>query len=202
MNKKINYTNLFFVTIIVIGIIVLFILSLKLIKDNEIEKKTTTTTTTIMTTKKTDNKGVVKNYTSPASIGETVLATFKDDYNVDITGIRFIDSEEASSYTNDPLKEGFIWEGLEYDVTFNDLDYLTEPIAPLLNIEIYNDTGSNFITFNGHNNYIKVLTIDGYNKIKNKETTRMKVIYQVPETKTHMVCFGDYYKKISCFMKS
>lgn len=198
MNKKINYANLFFIAVIVFGLISIFILSLKLIKKDE-EKVTTTTTKTTTTKVKTNNKGMFRTYASPASVGETVLASFNDEYDVDITGVRFIDNDEASTLLTDPLKEGFKYEGFVYDVTFNDLDYLTEPIAPLLNVEIYNDTGSNFITFNGHNHVIKIVTLNDYKMIKNSETSRVTIVYQVPIDKYHIVCLGIREKKLSCF---
>lgn len=203
--KSINYSMLFFVTVIVVGLIVLLMLSLKLIKKNDGIKGGTTTTKT--TEKVSKNKGVYKSLVSPALIGETVIATFNDDKNnldndVDITGIRFIEGDEANMYANEDLKEGFKWEGFEYTVTFNELDYLNEVIDPKMNVEIYNDTGSNYITYNGHNNIIKVNVINDYKFIKNNESANVKVFYQIPDIKEYNICFGYRDKKLSCFIKS
>ena len=206
MNKKINYTNLFFVTVIILGSIIFFILSLQLItknKDTVGEKKTTTR---IINNDESKNNGLYKSFYNSAHVGETVLATFFDEKNnkytdVDITGIRYLTNEEVNEYVNEDLKDGFTWFGFEYKIKFNDLTYLNDPINPIIRTAIYNDIGYNLLTYNGHNYIPEVKTIYDNHLIKNGESTNIKIIYQYPETKEHEICFGYDDKKLSCFSK-
>lgn len=204
MNKKIDYANMFFISVIIIGSIVLAILILNLCVKNKRHNDVSTTTTTTEV-KKTNNVGVYRSFYNPAYVGDKVLASFYDEIhntytNVDIEGVRFMDEEEASSYASQELKDGFSWFGFEYVIYFNDLTYLNESIKPDIETGIYNVEGYNFVTFNGHNYQIEVNSIVE-NNIKNGEKTTVKAIYQYPRGKEHEICFGQKSKILSCFTK-
>ena len=126
MNKKINYANLFFITVIVVGSIVFFMLCLQLINKNKNKHEEMITTTKSIFKEPSKNVGIYKSFYNPAHVGETVIATFYDEKNnkytdVDITGIRYLSDEEVKEYADSTLKEGFSWYGFEYKIKFNDL---------------------------------------------------------------------------------
>lgn len=206
MNNRINYANLFFITVIVVGSIVFFILCLQLITKNKNKDEDITTTTKAITKETSKNVGLYKSFYNSAHVGETVISTFYDETNdkytdVDITGIRYLSNEEIKEYIDVPLKDGFSWYGFEYKIKFNDLNYLTEAINPVIRTAIYNDIGYNLLTYNGHNYIPEVKTIYDNHLIKNDESTNIKIIYQYPSTKDHEICFGYDDKKLSCFSK-
>lgn len=206
MNNRINYANLFFITVIVVGSIVFFILCLQLITKNKNKDEDITTTTKAITKETSKNVGLYKSFYNSAHVGETVIATFYDETNdkytdVDITGIRYLSNDEIKEYIDVPLKDGFSWYGFEYKIKFNDLNYLTEAINPVIRTAIYNDIGYNLLTYNGHNYIPEVKTIYDNHLIKNDESANIKIIYQYPSTKDHEICFGYDDKKLSCFSK-
>lgn len=206
MNKKINYANLFFITVIVVGSIVFFMLCLQLINKNKNKHEEMITTTKSIFKEPSNNVGIYKSFYNPAHVGETVIATFYDEKNnkytdVDITGIRYLSDEEVKEYADSTLKEGFSWYGFEYKIKFNDLNYLNESINPVIKTAIYNEIGYNLLTFNGHNYVPEVKVIYDNHLIKNGESTSIKIIYQYPTTKDHEICFGYDDKKLSCFSK-
>ena len=206
MNKKINYANLFFITVIVVGSIVFFMLCLQLINKNKNKHEEMITTTKSIFKEPSKNVGIYKSFYNPAHIGETVIATFYDEKNnkytdVDITGIRYLSDEEVKEYADSTLTEGFSWYGFEYKIKFNDLNYLNESINPVIKTAIYNEIGYNLLTFNGHNYVPEVKVIYDNHLIKNGESASIKIIYQYPTTKDHEICFGYDDKKLSCFSK-
>ena len=206
MNKKINYANLFFITVIVVGSIVFFMLCLQLINKNKNKHEEMITTTKSIFKEPSKNAGIYKSFYNPAHVGETVIATFYDEKNnkytdVDITGISYLSDEEAKEYADSTLKEGFSWYGFEYKIKFNDLNYLNESINPVIKTAIYNEIGYNLLTFNGHNYVPEVKVIYDNHLIKNGESASIKIIYQYPTTKDHEICFGYDDKKLSCFSK-
>lgn len=206
MNKKINYANLFFITVIVVGSIVFFMLCLQLINKNKNKHEEMITTTKSIFKKPSKNVGIYKSFYNPAHVGETVIATFYDENNnkytdVDITGISYLTDEEVKEHADSTLKEGFSWYGFEYKIKFNDLNYLNESINPVIKTAIYNEIGYNLLTFNGHNYVPEVKTIYDNHLIKNGESASIKIIYQYPTTKDHEICFGYDDKKLSCFSK-
>ncbi|MBD9114238.1 hypothetical protein EGP95_00465 [bacterium] len=206
MNKKINYANLFFITVIVVGSIVFFMLCLQLINKNKNKHEEMITTTKSIFKESSKNVGIYKSFYNPAHVGETVIATFYDEKNnkytdVDITGIRYLSDEEVKEYADSTLKEGFSWYGFEYKIKFNDLNYLNESINPVIKTAIYNEIGYNLLTFNGHNYVPEVKVIYDNHLIKNGESASIKIIYQYPTTKDHEICFGYDDKKLSCFSK-
>ncbi len=206
MNKKINYANLFFITVIIVGTIIFFILCLQLITKNKNKSSDITTTTKSITREVSKNVGLYKSFYNSAHVGETVIATFYDEKNnkytdVDITGIRYLSDEEIKENIDTDLKEGFSWYGFEYKIKFNDLNYLDEPINPVIRTAIYNDIGYNLLTYNGHNYIPEVKMIYDNHLIKNGESANIKIIYQYPATKDHEICFGYDDKKLSCFSK-
>ena len=206
MNKKINYANLFFITVIVVGSIVFFMLCLQLINKNKNKHEEMITTTKSIFKGPSKNVGIYKSFYNPAHVGETVIATFYDENNnkytdVDITGISYLTDEEVKEHADSTLKEGFSWYGFEYKIKFNDLNYLNESINPVIKTAIYNEIGYNLLTFNGHNYIPEVKVIYDNHLIKNGESASIKIIYQYPTTKDHEICFGYDDKKLSCFSK-
>lgn len=206
INKKNYYANLFFITVIVLGSIVFFILSLRLVNKNKKNEDIGNTTTKASEITISKNVGTYKSFNNTAHVGETVISTFYDKVNdkytdVDITGIRYLDESEINSYVTDSLTDGFSWYGFEYKIKFNDLTYLKEAINPVIETAIYNELGYNLLTFNGHNYVPKVKTIYDNHLIKNNESATIKIIYEYPQTKEHEICFGYADKKLSCFSK-
>lgn len=204
--RKINYTSIFFATVIIVGGIILLLFLLKYINKGKKYSDITTTTTRVTEEAKTNNKGYFRSFYTPGHVGELALATFYDKENniytdVDIKGIRFLSEEEAVSLSDEKLNDGFVYQGFEYEITFNDLDYLKQPIEPIINVGVYNDLGYNSLTFNEHNYIIKVKTITDGKKINNKESKTLKIVYQYPKDLTYTLCFGYEEKNLSCFVK-
>ena len=204
--KKINYANLFFITVIIVGLVVLLMLLLKYINKDKKYANSSTTTTKITEEVKTNNKGYFRSFYTPGHIGDIALATFYDRENdvytdVDVKGIRFLSEEETSELTDEKLNDGFVYQGFEYEVGFNDLEYLKESIEPIMNVGVYNELGYNLLTYKEHNYVIKVKTITDGEKIKNNESKTLKVVYQYPKDLNYTLCFGYEEKKLSCFVK-
>ena len=204
--RKINYASIFFVTVIIVGGVVLLMLLLKYINKDKKYSESPSTTTKITEEVKTNNKGYFRSFYTPGHVGELALATFYDKENdtytdVDIKGIRFLSEEEAASLSDEKLNDGFVYQGFEYEISFNDLEYLKSPIEPIMNVGVYNDLGYNLLTFNGHNYVIKVKTIYDGQKIGNNESKTLKVVYQYPKDLAYSLCFGYDEKKLSCFVK-
>ena len=204
--RKINYASIFFVTVIIVGGVVLLMLLLKYINKDKKYSESSSTTTKITEEAKTNNKGYYRSFYTPGHVGELALATFYDKENdtytdVDIKGIRFLSEEEAASLSDEKLNDGFVYQGFEYEISFNDLEYLKSPIEPIMNVGVYNDLGYNLLTFNGHNYVIKVKTIYDGQKIRNNESKTLKIVYQYPKDLSYTLCFGYEEKKLSCFVK-
>lgn len=204
--RKINYASIFFVTVIIVGGVVLLMLLLKYINKDKKYSESPSTTTKITEEAKTNNKGYYRSFYTPGHVGELALATFYDKENdtytdVDIKGIRFLSEEEAGSLSDEKLNDGFVYQGFEYEISFNDLEYLKSPIEPIMNVGVYNDLGYNLLTFNGHNYVIKVKTIYDGQKIRNNESKTLKIVYQYPKDLSYTLCFGYEEKKLSCFVK-
>ena len=204
--RKINYASIFFVTVIIVGGVVLLMLLLKYINKDKKYSESPSTTTKITEEVKTNNKGYFRSFYTPGHVGELALATFFDKENdtytdVDIKGIRFLSEEEAASLSDEKLNDGFVYQGFEYEISFNDLEYLKSPIEPIMNVGVYNDLGYNLLTFNGHNYVIKVKTIYDGQKIRNNESKTLKIVYQYPKDLSYTLCFGYEEKKLSCFVK-
>lgn len=204
--RKINYASIFFVTVIIVGGVVLLMLLLKYINKDKKYSESPSTTTKITEEAKTNNKGYFRSFYTPGHVGELALATFYDKENdtytdVDIKGIRFLSEEEAGSLSDEKLNDGFVYQGFEYEISFNDLEYLKSPIEPIMNVGVYNDLGYNLLTFNGHNYVIKVKTIYDGQKIRNNESKTLKIVYQYPKDLSYTLCFGYEEKKLSCFVK-
>lgn len=204
--RKINYASIFFVTVIIVGGVVLLMLLLKYINKDKKYSESSSTTTKITEEAKTNNKGYYRSFYTPGHVGELALATFYDKENdtytdVDIKGIRFLSEEEAGSLSDEKLNDGFVYQGFEYEISFNDLEYLKSPIEPIMNVGVYNDLGYNLLTFNGHNYVIKVKTIYDGQKIGNNESKTLKIVYQYPKDLSYTLCFGFEEKKLSCFVK-
>ena len=203
--RKINYASIFFVTVIIVGGVVLLMLLLKYInKDKKYSEKPTTTKITEEV--KTNNKGYLRSFQTPGHVGELALATFYDKENdiytdVDIKGVRFLSEEEATSLSSQEPIDGFIYQGFEYEVTFNDLEYLKNPIEPIMNVGVYNDLGYNSLTYNGHNYIIKVDSIYDGKRVNNNESKSIKIVYKYPKEKDYTLCFGYEEKILSCFVK-
>ena len=204
--RKINYASIFFVTVIIVGGVVLLMLLLKYINKDKKYSESSSTTTKITEEAKTNNKGYYRSFYTPGHVGELALATFYDKENdtytdVDIKGIRFLSEEEAASLSDETLNDGFVYQGFEYEISFNDLEYLKSPIEPIMKVGVYNDLGYNLLTFNGHNYVIKVKTIYDGQKIGNNESKTLKIVYQYPKNLSYTLCFGYEEKKLSCFVK-
>lgn len=212
IRKKTDY---FFIAVILIGVVILvsLIIFLFLKNDNGGNDETTTTTTTkIAEGPFTKNKGYRSTFNYPLNLGQTTIASVYDETtntytNVDVLGIRFIEGDEAynlgMAYAIEPLTPGFEWIGFEYQVTFNDLEYLSDrALSPVLNAKIYKWNGCDFINYNGQNYILNVVSIYEGNDIKNSESATVKVLYQLPIGQTeYSVCFGDYNKTMGCFSK-
>lgn len=208
-------SDMFFVTVIGLGLIVLAVLVGVIFFGDDIKKDKTppkypTTTTTSVPS---DNIGYRSTFNYPMNVGNTTLASIYDkdkkiSTNVDVTGIRFIKGVEAEelakAYATENLNEGFEWLGFEYKVTLNDLKYLKDKtINPVLKSKIYKWDGCDFINFNGKNYFLNMVSIYKGNEIKNKESATIKVIYQLPVgQESYSVCFGDIEETLGCFSEN
>lgn len=211
IRKKTDY---FFLGVILMGVVVLVILMIWLFDKNKGKPitNTTTTTTSLITGPVSGNVGYRSNFNYPLAVGQITVANIYDEYAkvdsiVDVTGLRFIEGDEAielaTLYSSDNLNEGFEWLGFEYKVTFNDLSYLGDrTISPVLDAKIYKWNGCDFINYNGKNYILNVISIYDGGNIKNNENATVKVLYQLPVGQSeYSICFGDYNKTMGCFSK-
>lgn len=209
-------TDAFFLGVIIVGVVILIGLIIFLFFKNQDKEKVNTTKKTIPTTVDatplTNNKGYRSTFNYPLSIGEVTLANVHDketgiDTQVDVKGIRFIEGSEllelATLYSTENLNVEFEWVGFEYEVSFNDLEYLGDrTISPVLNAKVYKWNGCDFVNYNGKNYILNVKSIyDGPN-IKNNQSATIKVLFQMPMGYSeYSICFGDYNKTMGCFSK-
>lgn len=212
IRKEKKKADLFFILVIGIGLIVLFVLVgvMFLSKDKKLDNVLTPPTTTKRTSEPSDNVGYRSTFNYPMNIGNTTLASFYDkdkkiNTNVDVTGIRFIKggeiSELAKVYATEELNEGFEWIGFEYQVKLNDLKYLKDKtVNPILESKIYKWDGCDFINYNGKNYFLNVVSIYEGNEIKNTESAKIKVLYQLPIGQdSYSICFGNIDETLGCF---
>lgn len=221
-STKESKKNVLFIIGIVLGIIILIIMFVYILlnlaknesKNNSLTSSKSKYVPPTEVASITNNKGVKSTYNNPLKVGSISLATIYDSvgnnyYEVDVTGIRFIDNLEASqlatTYVNKPLLNGFSWYGFEYKVQFNDLEALNgRKINPVLDAKVYTTSlGNDFVTYEGHNYMLEVTTLSNNVMITNNESTIIRVIYQLLGNKNeYSICLGYRDKTMGCFAES
>lgn len=201
IKQKQNDNQPIFLFIIVLSIILIALVAILLVRDDvKYNKKYSTTK---ITTKSSNNKGIKTDLFNHAEIGETLIASYYDGkkyYDVDVTGIKYIEGAELNKYNYTP-KDGFIGYGLIYKVAFNDLKNQVN-LNPVLNSMFISNDGENFVLYNEKN--IQIETINYYQgpKIKNGESAEVVVLYSVPsEKKDYSICLGYIDKSLACIKK-
>lgn len=197
------------ISLILLGIFVLLYLDvIKPKKDNNISVTTSTTSENKGINNK--NQGVSLSMGETAEIGSIVIASYYDEVNkkktnVDITANRYIVGSELDELVlnygqNHDLYNGFTWYGIEYTIKFNNLDYLKDPIKPLISTYVLNDELNRFVIIGGEK-MVKpdVVTISDNTLINNGESSTIRVIYQSPPDQKTIICFGEYKSSMGCF---
>ncbi len=212
--KKKDKATIFCLFIIGIGslIFLFLIFSLFTKKENKVNEPALSTTVKIEPTTEpiSLNKGMLSSFRYPLKPSNIGLATFIDKKNeketdVDVYGIKFLLEEEKASLianAKEPLKAGFSWEALAYQVAFHDLNYLnTESIVPTMDVKVYLPTGCDFVVVGEHNIELTAQVFGENKPIKNGQVVDMQVLYQIPENTAHAICIGSVNKKMACFTK-
>lgn len=206
-NRKFNIFLIIFtiVSLIIVGVfVVVFIF--------DTDKKTLLepiSTTTLKPTILTKNVGKYSSIYTKAYPQETVIATFNDKVNkkstnVDITLNRYIYGDELnnliSNYTSGiEIIPGFNWHALEYNIKFNDLDYLSSKIDPTIDVSVFNNDANPFILIDENYYKFNIVYVNNELKIGNNESLNLIVLYYIPDGYDLSLCFGDIKNVLGCF---
>jgi len=191
----------------VIFLFLLIIISMENNSSNDETVKRTTTTTTEKIIINT-NKGVSSPINNPSGLNTLITTTLYDEESdkytdIDLNLYAFLSDEEVTSLANENhynLNDGFKLVGIEYQVTFNDLTYLTNPITPKLSIGLYDEIYQNDFFHVGEHYYkIDVLNISDDRVIGNNQSISLKAIYQVPIDQGYYICFGYKEHQNGCY---
>lgn len=194
--------NVFYVSVIVVGIIVFALLVINLLnkgKKTVYQSKYTndTTTTSVEVLDYTPSNPI-----EPVKMDVLTLGSIKDGdnyYDAYIKGVRLINSEEAINILNQhgityELSEGFYLEGLVYNVSIKD----NLNISPVLNSNFYyTETGNDYVNIN--ENIFRIDTVDIYDgdNLTNSNNKDVVVIYQT-NTNNYSICMGYRKHNIGC----
>lgn len=212
IKSKKSYTKYYIAIVtltVVLGILsTLIIFKLKPVKEEPYKYLESPTTSTPLK-EMTFNKGVFSGKENPLKFGNMTIASIYDpDANVtkmvDVMITRYLTDNEVTdilSRHNSPLKEGFTFVGIEYNVYFHDLAYLgNKSLNPVLQASILeNKFFNDYFLVDGH--YYKNEIFSEYNgpNIKNEETATIKMVYQVPIGQNYYICFGSDVTNLGCF---
>lgn len=202
INKLRAKLNIFYISVIVIGCIVLILLIINLfnkkkpIDDGPQYTNETTTTTAV------EVDYVKSNPIKPVSLNELTIGSIKDNntyYNAYVKGIRVMDQTESLSVlqahgSTFELDPGFRYEGLVYQVNIKD----NVSVNPVMNsIFYYADTGNDFINIDGNIIKPKVVSIYDGNNINKDETKEVIVVYET-NTDNYSICLGYKSYNAAC----
>ncbi|MCH5167892.1 MAG: hypothetical protein J1F35_08445 [Erysipelotrichales bacterium] len=208
INKRILIT---FVICLIIFSVLLLLVTLKIFNKNVKPQSnvSSTTTTAPVSIPLSKNQGIYSGLENPVNFGDITYATLIDsehDHNtdVDIQLTRVLGVDEINQLVlvnNQELYPGFKWVGVEYIVTFNDLEYLNgEKILPVLNASLHDTKYKNSFFLVNENYYtIKPITDSNVSSITNGESAAVKIIYQVPVDQNYYLCFGERSNTLGCF---
>lgn len=215
-NEKKDMSKIYYIILSIAVLVFLILMSFILVSHfkkpkNREEVTRPTTTEKIVETHLSKNKGIYTNLISPTYIGNITYGGLKDNksekiIDADVQILRYLTANEINSVlvsSNQTLNPGFKWDGVEYQVTLNDFDYLNgNTINPMMKTYLF-DTyyKNNFFLVN--ENYYTISPIYGSStEIRNGESANLVVVYQVPIDQNYYICFGENFSSLGCFINS